>query len=197
LSALCLHLNVQKMSPAFASPADMPAVLDVPVLHDARMPTHILVLFSTNAQRVADPPLLVPVDSDLYNHGFRSDLIPPSAPGTTRPVPYPSSQGLYVSIPAVHPLTTVPHPTSFPLLLLFALGLEPNANDLAYQMLPTCVVEEFPNAAAMAQVMAASVGEDEFERRFRLNMGLWKNVLGLGVRDSRIVEMIRTAWNVT
>ncbi|KAF9007330.1 hypothetical protein BDZ89DRAFT_560667 [Hymenopellis radicata] len=79
------------------------------------------------------PPLLVPVDSDLYNYGFRSDLIPPSAPGTTRPVPYSSSHGLYVSVPAVHPLT----------ILLFALGLEPNPNDLAYQMLPTCV-ESFP-----------------------------------------------------
>ncbi|KAF9025854.1 hypothetical protein BDZ89DRAFT_1092517 [Hymenopellis radicata] len=138
------------MSPTFASPADMPAVLDVPVLHDARMPTHILVLFSANAQRVTEPPLLVPVDSDLYNHGFRSDLIPPA-----------SSHGLYVSVPAVHPLTTVSHPTSFPLLLLFALGLEPSPNDIAYQMLPTC------------------------------------NVLGLGVRDGRLVEMVRTAWNIT
>lgn len=193
-SALCLYFNIRKVRPTFTSPAQMPAALDIPVLHDARMPTHILVLFSQNA---TGPPLLVPVDSAMYNHGFRSDLIPPSIPGITLPVPYMSAHGLYVSVPAVLPLTSVPHPASFPLLLLFALGLERNTNDLAYQMLPACAIEEFPNAAAMAQVLASVSGDEEFDRRFRLNMGLWKNVLGLGVRDSRVVEMVRTAWNVT
>lgn len=194
-SALCLYLNVQKVPPAFSSPDDMPSTMDLPVLKDARIPTHVLALY-TITQNGTGPPLVVPIDRELYAQGFRVDIIPPPAPGSARPVPYPTSQGLYVSLPAVNALTSVPHPRSFPLLLLFGLGLEPDANALAYQMLPVSVVDEFPNAAAMAQTMSR-IPDDVFERHFRFNMGLWKNVLGLGVRDTRIVEMVRTAWNVT
>ncbi|KAK0205507.1 hypothetical protein DFS33DRAFT_1474197 [Desarmillaria ectypa] len=194
---LCLHFNVQKIIPGYLSPADMSETLEFPVLHDSRMPTHVLALFppfhnNTSSAR----PLIVPVDTDLYNQGFRVDLIPLPPPGSTRPVPHLTSQGLYVSIPLVLPLTTVPHPASMSLLLLFALGLETGINDLAYRLLPVSVVEEFPNAAAMAQAMV-SLSEEEFEQRFQFNMGLWKNVLGLGVTNNRVIEVVRLAFNVT
>jgi hypothetical protein len=90
----------------------------------------------------------------------------------------------------------VPHVASIPLLLLFGLGLETQTNLLAFHLLPPQVIEEFPNAAAMAQVMSL-LPEDEIQRRVKYNQGIWKNVLALGVRDSNIVELIKTAWNVT
>ncbi|KAK0224044.1 hypothetical protein IW262DRAFT_870492 [Armillaria fumosa] len=197
LHALCLHFNVQKIIPGHFSPADMPETLDFPVLHDSRMPTHVLALYPPYHNKYTSTrPFIAPVDADLYNQGFRVDLIPPPPPGSTRPVPHSTSEGLYVSIPLVLPLTTVPHPPSMSLLLLFALGLETSINDLAYCMLPVSVVDEFPNAAAMAQVMV-SLSEEEFERRFQFNMGLWKNVLGLGVTNNRVIEAVRLAFNVT
>ncbi len=76
------------------------------------------------------------------------------------------------------------------------MGLETCQNDLAYRMLPASVVDEFPNAAAMAQVMSLS-GDEEFERRVQFNMGLWRNILGLGIKDTRIAELVRTAVGVT
>lgn len=194
-SALCLHLNVQKIRPSFHSVSYVPSYLDWPVLRDAHIPTHVL-LMQTLARHSTTPLLLAPVDGDLFTKSFQTDVIPPGPPGTTRPVPFPTSEGLYVSLPVVDAVSIVPHAESFGLLLLFALGFEKDTNMLAYQMLPVAVVDEFPNAAAMAQAMV-DLPEDVFEHCFRLNMGLWKNVLSLGVNDVRVVDMVRTAFNVT
>lgn len=139
---------------------------------------------------------MVPVDAGMYNNGFRVDLIPPALPGSTSPVPYnhPSSRVLTVSLPVVP--TSVPHVASMPLLLLFGLNLETQTNLLALHLLPAQVIEEFPNAAAMAQVMSL-LPEDDMQRRVTYNQGIWKNVLALGVRNPNVVELIQTAWNVT
>ncbi|KAK0224014.1 hypothetical protein IW262DRAFT_869957 [Armillaria fumosa] len=185
----CVH----GISPCYRGPP----VVDFPVLHDSWMPTHVLALYPPYLNKYTSPqPFIAPVDVDLYNQGFRVDLIPPLPLGSTRPVPHSTSEGLYVSIPLVLPLTTVPHPPSMSLLSLFPLGLEASINDLAYCMLPVSVVDEFPDAAAMAQVMV-SLSEEEFERRFQFNMGLWKNVLGLGVTNNRVIEAVHLAFNVT
>jgi len=67
---------------------------------------------------------------------------------------------------------------------------------LAWTMLPPQVVEEFPNAAAMSQVMAKTMREQEFQARLKYTQGLWQNTLALGLQDTSIVDLIHTAWNV-
>lgn len=159
------------------------------------MPSHVLALYQSTTTS-STLPLMVPVDAAMYTNGFRVDLIPPATPGTTSPVPYndPSSGVQTVALPVVPAL--VPHVASIPLLLLFGLKLETQTNLLALRLLPPQVIEEFPNAAAMAQVMSL-LPEDEIHRRVIYNQGIWKNVLALDVKDASIVELIQTAWNVT
>ncbi|KAF9078396.1 hypothetical protein BDP27DRAFT_1309524 [Rhodocollybia butyracea] len=186
LDALCHHFNVVKVS--YPSGMSIPNYFDMTITRDAQMPTHLLATSSA-------PLLLIPVDARMYNNGFRVDLLPPAEPGSTAPVPYrhPNSGILAISLPVV-PIS-VPHGPSLPLLLLFALCLE-SQTKLAPHLLPPQVIEEFPNAAAMAQIMSL-LPEDELQRRVEYNQGIWKNVLSLGVRDTDIVELIQTAWNVT
>jgi hypothetical protein len=175
------------------------------------MPTHLLALYPSNISgtnsQTSVQPIVVPVDVNLYGRGFRSEVIPPPPPGTLSPVP----QSILLGQPPVVTLPVVPlhvpNPSSVPLLLLFGMGLEANQNLLTIRLLPSHVIEEFPNAAEMAQVFAARVrdsGEhaekldDEaiFQRRVRFIQGLWQNILALGLKDTTIVEVVRTAWNV-
>lgn len=58
------------------------------------------------------------------------------------------------------------------------------------------VVEEFPNAAAMALILS-HIRDDQFDRTYRHNQGIWKNALALGIHDPSIEEIVHTAWNVT
>ena len=51
----------------------------------------------------------------------------------------------------------------------------------------------------MSQVFSnADVLDDaEFARSLARNHGMWKNVLALGPKDAKIVEMVQLVWNVT
>lgn len=114
----------------------------------------------------------------------------------------------------------VPHAPSIPLLLLYALGVRRNPSTLAASLLPLSVAEEFPSAAAMAQAMAtrcergeagtvagsrdgessargAAGGWQLLDRYTAYNQGIWKNVLALGLQDSRVMSVVQTVWNVT
>ncbi|KAL0576113.1 hypothetical protein V5O48_005860 [Marasmius crinis-equi] len=211
LEALYNHLNVYNISSTPLPETNMPPFIDVPVRRDSYMPTHIFALYPSGApgsQPASVRPLLVPVDASSYHRGFRSDVIPPATPGSTSPVPRYTASAPYsvVTLPII-PLT-VPHPPSVPLLLLYGMGLETQQQFLTPCLLPGHVVEEFPNAAEMAQVFATRVrasneqGEpldDDaiFMRRVRFNQGLWQNVLALGLRNQAVVEVIQTAWNIT
>jgi len=140
---------------------------------------------------------MLPIDARLWGQGFRVDLsLPPVEPGSTAAVPrrLDSTHGLVVTLPVV-PLS-VPHAASMPLLLLFALGLETQPNILAWRLLPTHVVEEFPNAPEMARVLSRLRGE-RFEQLFNYNQGIWKNILALGLKGTELVELVQTVWNVT
>lgn len=167
----------------------------MPVIRDAHMPSHVLAVFQANANPTP-PPSMLPIDAALYENGFRVELnLPQAPPGSTSPIPcLDSTQKLVVTLPVV-PLS-VPHAPSLPLLLLFGMGLETQPNLLAWRLLPANVVEEFPNAAAMAQVLSR-LREDRFEQIFRYNQGMWKNVLALGLRSPDLVELVQTVWNVT
>ncbi|KAG1774478.1 hypothetical protein EV702DRAFT_1124165 [Suillus placidus] len=96
------------------------------VKQDAHIPSHVFAIFDIleNEWGSSYQPLLVPIHVDLYTHGFRSKIIPPSPPGSTFPVPYcaENTEGQFVTLPVV-PLP-VPHTPSIHLLLLFGLGLE-------------------------------------------------------------------------
>jgi hypothetical protein len=100
---------------------------------------------------------------------------------------------------------------------LYALGVRTNPSALAATLLPLSVAEEFPSAAAMAQAMAthcerenagvvagvetgaggAQGGWQLLDRYTVYNQGMWKNVLALGLRDSRVMSVVQTVWNVT
>lgn len=166
---------------------------DLPVIRDAHMPSHVLAVFHSGNP---NPTLMLPIDATLFDHGFRTDLnLPPAPPGSTSPIPHFDSTGkLVVSLPVI-PLT-IPHAPSLSLLLLFGMTLETQPNLLAWRLLPANVVEEFPNAAAMALVLSR-LREDRFEQIFKYNQGIWKNVLALGLRNPELVELVQTVWNVT
>lgn len=168
------------------------------VSRDAHMPTHVLAVTSQD-QNPSTPPVMLPIDITLFERGFRLELdIPLPPPGSTAPVPHMQTQGdsqiLMVALP-VHFLV-VPHVTSLPLVLLFGMKLETQLNLLAWSLLPVNVVEEFPNAAAMALILSR-VPDDQFGRMYRHNQGIWKNTLALGFSDSKIDDVVHTAWNVT
>lgn len=169
----------------------------MPVLRDTNLPTHVLAAVQADTNS-AVPPSMYPIDANLYAHGFRvaldlSQVLPGLSPSTPRLV-----DGLptpIISLPVI-PIT-VPHAASLPLLLLFGMSFETQPNLMAWRLLPPQVIEEFPNAAAMSQVFSRLRDDAQFERYVRYNQGLWKNVLALGLRNTRLVELVQTAWNVT
>ena len=105
----------------------------------------------------------------------------------------------------------VPQAPSIALLLLYTLVVHTNPSALAAALLPLSVAEEFPSAAAMAQAMAAHCerenhasevgssggGARSLERYMLYNQVKWKNVLALGLQDSRVMSVVQTIWDVT
>jgi len=172
------------------------ATFDMQVLRDGNLPSHLLAVMQTD-QTPSTPPLMLPVDATLFARGFRAELnIPATAPGIAAPIPWrlENSQVLVVTLPVIQ--ITVPHVRSLPLLLLYGMGLETEQNLLAFSLLPVNVVEEFPNAAAMSLILSR-YRDDSFERTYRHNQGIWKNILALGLNDTRNLELVQNAWNVT
>ena len=160
----------------------------MPASSDANLPTHVLAITQQDGN-ASSPPIIVPFSMPRFAQGFRTELTPaPDEPATTY---FATTQT--ATVPVV-PLT-VPHAASIPLLMLFGLGLEAEPNMLAARLLPPHVIEEFPNAAAMAQVLS-QLGDDLFNRVVRYNKGLWANVLALGLRDAQLTGLVQTAWNV-
>ncbi|KZT28289.1 hypothetical protein NEOLEDRAFT_1058858 [Neolentinus lepideus HHB14362 ss-1] len=192
--ALYQYLNIRKVS--LSADATVPPTIDVPVLRDGqKLPTHILAISDTSS---SSPPILAPVPADLFAQKFRSDAIPSARPDSPSLVPHNESlpgTPRVITLPVI-PLS-VPHAPSIPLLLLYALGLQPHTTGMATHLLPLEAIEEFPSAAAMSQAMVRFCDDDQLRRYVAFNQGLWKNILALGPRDTQVIEMVQTAWNVT
>ena len=163
------------------------------------MPSHVLAVFDIPESEWGSSyePLLVPIRVDLFTRDFRTNIIPPSPPGSTFPVPHSVQHtvGQFVTLPVIPML--VPHAPSIPLLLLFGLGLETRSQLLCCHLLPSEVIGEFPAPPTMANLMATLCSDDQLREYSRFNQGLWKNILSLGPRDLKFIEVVQTAWNVT
>lgn len=154
---------------------------------------------------------MIPIDRTLFERGVPFELgLPPPAPGYVPPVPRsitvpvpasstsdnaPATQQIVVVALPVIPISA-PHLQSLPLLMLYAMGLETNTNVLAWRLLPVEVVEEFPNAAAMSLILSRN-HDDLFERIYRHNQGMWRNILAIGLNNNTILQVVHTAWNVS
>jgi hypothetical protein len=68
---------------------------------------------------------------------------------------------------------------------------------LASCLLPSDAVGEFPAASEMSNAMARNHSIDEISAYVEQNKRIWKNALNLGVRDSKIIDMVGKAWKVT
>lgn len=196
-SLLCAHFNVVKTTLDPAS--ELPSSLDMRVKRDAHVPSHVLAVFDIPESEWGSSyePLLVPIRVDLFTRDFRTNIIPPSPPGSTFPVPHSVQHtvGQFVTLPVIPML--VPHAPSIPLLLLFGLGLETRSQLLCCHLLPSEVIGEFPASLTMANLMATICSDDQLREHSRFNQGLWKNILSLGPRDLKFIEVVQTAWNVT
>ncbi|KIJ16451.1 hypothetical protein PAXINDRAFT_75748 [Paxillus involutus ATCC 200175] len=197
LELLCHRFNVSKATLDPGAP--IPSTIDLLVLKDAHIPSHVLAVFDIpeSEWEPSYRPIMVPIHADLYSRDFRTNIIPPSPPGTPYPIPYniPQSSGQFVSLQVV-PIQ-VPHAPSIPLLFLFALGLESRSHLLCCRLLPPEVIAEFPAPAVMARSMSELCSGGQLTEYITFNQGLWKNILSLGPRDTQFVGMVQTAWNVT
>lgn len=196
-SLLCRRMNVDKT--ALPSGASIPPTVDLRVLKDAHLPSHILAIFDIPPSdwEPSYSPILVPIRADLHLRDFRTNIVPPRSCGTSYPNPHVSlrSGSRFVTLPVV-PLH-VPHAPSIPLLFLFALGLESRSQLLCCRLLPPEVISEFPALPVMAELMARLCSDRQLTDYTVFNQGLWKNILFLAPRDTGFVGIVRTAWNVT
>jgi hypothetical protein len=83
-----------------------------------------------------------------------------------------------------------------PILILFALGLEPLPNMFASYLLPADAVGEFPAAPEMSNALAQNHSINEITAYFNQNKHIWNNTLNLGVKDERILKIVYNAWKV-
>lgn len=122
-------------------------------------------------------------------------IVAPEA--TSPPAPQYDAARAYqvISLPVVQVL--VPHPDNVPILLLFALALEPLPNMLAMCLLPGDVVGEFHHAKEMANVMARGYDVEDIIAYVHQNRRIWENALSLGVKDTSILDIVEKAWKVT
>lgn len=130
---LCHSYNVARTTIEIPHNTPLPSQLDIPVLQDAHMPTHVLAILSTPrpSESSQSPaylfPIIAPINAELFAQTFNKDVTHLSshlaAPGSTMPIPSwdEATQRMVVTVPVI-PLS-VPHPYSMPLLLFFGLGL--------------------------------------------------------------------------
>ncbi|KAI0267304.1 hypothetical protein BC834DRAFT_1040632 [Gloeopeniophorella convolvens] len=197
LQALCHALNVAAPAPLRA--AQLTKTHDLAVLQRTApvLPTHLLALHDAPLSDPASPLALVPIDLAVFARMLRTDLT-----GGVRALPRPPTLPRLPLPPRltlpVLPLA-VPHLPSAPLLLLYALGVRRDPSALAGALLPLAAAAEFPAGGAMAQALARACARDDarLARYAAHNHGAWKNVLALGVRDTRVLSVVQTVWNVT
>ncbi|KIM73649.1 hypothetical protein PILCRDRAFT_828948 [Piloderma croceum F 1598] len=198
LRALCLHHNVMKAVDGAGHP--LPQTLDMEVIRDAQLPTHVLALSPIQASATGrgSYPLMVPIVAEIWGKKLTVPL-PAAPPGLTPPAPrWDATQQRprqLITLPVI-PLE-VPHPETVPILLLFALGLEPLPNMLASCLLPADAVGEFPAAYEMSNVMAKNHSIAEIISYVEQNRHIWENALNLGVKDEKIISIVGKAWKVT
>ncbi|KAI0752620.1 hypothetical protein C8Q80DRAFT_1117993 [Daedaleopsis nitida] len=174
---------------------------------------------------VQSEPYVLPIDASLFCAKFGHDVARSLAAGMLIKAAKPlvhrdrATGADLLTLPLI-PLY-VPHPPSIPHLLLYAQGLpltsrrvretpnysrpttlaiaraHPSPSTLATHLLPISVIEEFPAAPAMAETMARQCDDESLRDHVVFNQGLWRNVLLLAPTDASVVDLARTAWNVT
>ncbi|KAF8480276.1 hypothetical protein DFH94DRAFT_631080 [Russula ochroleuca] len=210
--ALCYALNVAKTAPSSACRLTKTHQLAVLNRTSPVLPTHILAVHDAPLSDPNAPVTLIPINVDAFSRKLRTSVTnarhnPPGRVSVSSSSPFsPATAVSSMPLPAtvIIPLVPfqVPHAPSVPLLLLYALGVRTNPSALAATLLPVSVAEEFPSAAAMAQAMAMqclreNAGWRLLDRYTVYNQGMWKNVLALGLQDSRVMSVVQTVWNVT
>jgi hypothetical protein len=222
--ALSYALNVAKTAPLIACRLTKTHQLAVLNRTSPVLPTHLLAVHDAPLSDPNAPLTLIPINIDTFSRKLRTNITSARHNPPTRRVSVSSSSVSVVSSVPLPAMVTVPvvplqvpHAPSISLLLLYALGVSRNPSALAATLLPLSVAEEFPSAAAMAQAMAthcerenaglvaggeSSTGGAGGEWRLLdgytvYNQGMWKNVLALGLQDSRVMSVVQTVWNVT
>lgn len=108
----------------------MPETIDMEVLHATQMPTHALVILDASGDDTPkSPPIVAPVDIYAFNDAFNNDILRHPERSITAMlteedpfgIPHldPARNIYVVTLPTVTIYTQ--HPTSVPVLLLFAL----------------------------------------------------------------------------
>lgn len=192
-SALCFHYNVNK--PSRLAGNYLPRTIDLEVFKDNHLPTHVLAL--TKYSSPTTSPLMIPIQAGPWQKKMAVHL-PPATPGSVPPDPHwdatRSQPTRVITLPVIS--ANVPHPDNVPILLLFALGLEPLPNMLAMCLLPVDVLGEFPDAREMANVMARDHEWEEVSGYAEQNRQMWENTLSLGVQDAVTRNIVHKAWRV-
>jgi len=196
LQVLCHFFNVAKTEAL--RPSQLTKTYDLTISRNSNLPTHILAVFDTPLSDPYAQMTMIPIDITIFTRKLRADILGPRAPTASRNSVLrqdPRTRSFTITVP-VMPLQ-VPHAPSVPLLLLFALGIRCDPSALAAHLLPLAAIEEFPSAAAMAQVMASCCDNDRLSRYTAYNQGVWKNVLAMGPQNADVMGVVQTVWNVT
>ncbi|KAH8102118.1 hypothetical protein BXZ70DRAFT_1006739 [Cristinia sonorae] len=131
--ALWHSYNVAEHSLEIAPGKTLPEELNVPVLRDAHMPTHVLAITDAPVlpRLYPDPapiyPILAPINAEVFATKFSNDVAQLSSqyttPGSLMPVPHwdETTRTQVVRLPVL-PLVA-PHPASLPLLIFYGMGL--------------------------------------------------------------------------
>lgn len=175
----------------------LPDTIEMEVISDGQMPTHALALLKHSEPESISRLVILPINADTWRRRMTISLPIVTPEATPRPVPQYNAERTHqvISLPVVEFL--VPHPDNVPILLLFALALEPLPNLLAMCLLPGDVVGEFPHAKEMANVMARKYSGEDIVAYVRQNRRIWENALSLGVKDPSILDIVEKAWKVT
>lgn len=195
LRALYIHHNVQLPSNNQNLPSETIDLERTVMSAGTLWPTHVLAVSPQNTDSLTldgegNPwrPLFVPIEEVTW----RAKLTTPLPRSFVRGTP---SSSTIITFPVIQ--IEVPHPDSIPLLLLFALGLEPNLDLFSRQLLPTDVMREYPDVDAMVIRMEEQLDPDGIQEYHVRNRHLWFNSLRLGVLDKQVFKRIELCYKVT